>query len=415
MSPLVFCPFVLLLLSNVVMNSHARRENGSCVATFLEEAGISSVKAADYEAKYAQQGLQADNIASTRRALVPVIGISNPSDVVQLLHCFSVPNTSCATYRFCSGKGQCVLKPSTTPSYECSCQAGYYGDECQNDMCLEDGSDSTCQNGGTCFRISAAPFYRCKCAENYVGERCERAKDHCSPHNPCAHGGRCRSLKADFLCECPRGHVGRTCQDHLLTRQEMDKSFETLERALLHRMDSLESRLLNQGEKTSEATTFTEEFTSVPTTSSSPASTPSVQAAVTLTTLRFVEESGNWYRAKERCASLGGVLAVPRNASEQDILRRLTGHTRSSYYRYMYVWLGASDLEEMGIWRRVADNVTLDYISWARSQPNNDNERCLAHRHENGPATEYNGWYDRPCGGSPHLLNGDVGFLCRLP
>eukprot|EP00117_Sycon_ciliatum_P046415 scpid60699/ scgid33248/ Sushi, nidogen and EGF-like domain-containing protein 1; Insulin-responsive sequence DNA-binding protein 1 len=380
MSPLVFCPFVLLLLSNVVMNSHARRENGSCVATFLEEAGISSVKAADYEAKYAQQGLQADNIASTRRALVPVIGISNPSDVVQLLHCFSVPNTSCATYRFCSGKGQCVLKPSTTPSYECSCQAGYYGDECQNDMCLEDGSDSTCQNGGTCIRISAAPFYLCQCPANYGGDRCETAKDHCRHHN--------RILE----------------------------EFGTLRRAIWLRMDTLERRLLSQGEKTLGGTAVTQEHTSVTTTLSSPASsTTSVMAEVTPTKLRFVEQPGNWYTAKETCASLGGVLAVPRNASEQDILRRLTGHTRSSYYRYMYVWLGASDLEEMGIWRRVADNVTLDYISWARSQPNNDNERCLAHRHENGPATEYNGWYDRPCGGSPHLLNGDVGFLCRLP
>ena len=51
-----------------------KSENGSCVATFLEEAGTSSVKAADYEATYmymymyTHQGPQVDSISPAQSA-----------------------------------------------------------------------------------------------------------------------------------------------------------------------------------------------------------------------------------------------------------------------------------------------------------------------------------------------------------
>eukprot|EP00117_Sycon_ciliatum_P038453 scpid55396/ scgid28572/ len=70
---------------------------------------------------------------------------------------------------------------------------------------------------------------RSKTAQRLRKDICKRQarREMCAAaHNkPPVEEGRCRSLTAGFICEYPRGYVGRTCQDHPLTRQELDESF----------------------------------------------------------------------------------------------------------------------------------------------------------------------------------------------
>ncbi|KAG5680801.1 hypothetical protein PVAND_010286 [Polypedilum vanderplanki] len=92
-------------------------------------------------------------------------------------------------------------------SYECFCRPGYTGNNCQFDFdeCLS----NPCKNGATCYdKINA---FECKCAPGYEGKQCETDIDECKS-SPCTKGSTCIDLIANYSCACIAGMTGRNCE-----------------------------------------------------------------------------------------------------------------------------------------------------------------------------------------------------------
>ena len=69
-----------------------------------------------------------------------------------------------------------------------------------------------CQNGADCNDIAEFPGFVCECLPFFSGVYCETSLPLCEP-NPCLFGGLCREEQATFVCLCPLGRAGRTCDD----------------------------------------------------------------------------------------------------------------------------------------------------------------------------------------------------------
>ena len=60
----------------------------------------------------------------------------------------------------CSNRGVCT-------NHTCRCHAGYYGDGCQHQVCVDN-----CNGHGTCVPVSRS-MQRCECDEGYAGHSCD--------------------------------------------------------------------------------------------------------------------------------------------------------------------------------------------------------------------------------------------------
>ncbi|XP_033118060.1 fibropellin-1-like isoform X3 [Anneissia japonica] len=107
----------------------------------------------------------------------------------------------------CVSGGTCVNNKDEM-AYSCVCPTGFSGVKCEiiTDAC----SSSPCKNSGTCFATTVNPFYACSCAWPWTDATCEHY-DGCLS-NPCLNGGTCNDDNAPFVCECPDGFSGTSCQ-----------------------------------------------------------------------------------------------------------------------------------------------------------------------------------------------------------
>ncbi|XP_071804174.1 uncharacterized protein [Asterias amurensis] len=123
------------------------------------------------------------------------------------LHIYEDTNVdhSCQTIQPCQNFGFCQQYRN---HYECMCQPGYTGVDCENggsDMC----DPQPCLNGGSCLDLVSN--FLCLCPSDYSGETCSEAVAGCSP-NPCLNGGACFSDgTGGFICLCLPGYQGTTC------------------------------------------------------------------------------------------------------------------------------------------------------------------------------------------------------------
>ncbi len=119
----------------------------------------------------------------------------NLFDLILVTQCSSFP---------CQNGGTC--SPNNNTSYNCSCQSGYFGSNCQINPCLS----NPCQNGGTCTSLSNST-YSCSCPANFYGNTCQ--SNPCSS-SPCLNSATCVSLSStNYSCSCSSFAFGNNCQN----------------------------------------------------------------------------------------------------------------------------------------------------------------------------------------------------------
>ncbi|KRY29059.1 Fibropellin-1, partial [Trichinella spiralis] len=105
----------------------------------------------------------------------------------------------------CPPHSSCVSYPE---SYNCHCNKGYAGFDCQEviDQC----SSSPCVLGhGICANKPDGSFV-CMCKEGYTGKHCEH--DLICPLNYCHHNGTCERESGKPRCICERQFSGPRCE-----------------------------------------------------------------------------------------------------------------------------------------------------------------------------------------------------------
>eukprot|EP00929_Paragymnodinium_shiwhaense_P101481 TRINITY_DN645_c0_g2_i1.p1 TRINITY_DN645_c0_g2~~TRINITY_DN645_c0_g2_i1.p1 ORF type:complete len:724 (+),score=125.05 TRINITY_DN645_c0_g2_i1:124-2295(+) len=91
-----------------------------------------------------------------------------------------------------------------TPSCECKCDAGFWGDACEKANC--DASD--CNNRGVASGVKGECM--CQCEEGFSGALCEH--ESCSADD-CNNHGVASGIRPNCQCSCEEGWVGKTCDD----------------------------------------------------------------------------------------------------------------------------------------------------------------------------------------------------------
>lgn len=71
----------------------------------------------------------------------------------------------------CQNGGQCVDQDN---SYQCLCQEGFSGTNCELGLRNNPCDANPCQNGGQCTAVDGKPV--CTCPEEFEGEFCEKPK-----------------------------------------------------------------------------------------------------------------------------------------------------------------------------------------------------------------------------------------------
>lgn len=113
----------------------------------------------------------------------------------------------------CGVFGECQSDWGQPNGYRCSCFDSYTGTNCNippADIC--DALTNPCQNGAEC-QSQGGPSYACVCLPGWSGDNCADFVDLCQ-NAPCGVHGRCDSpgnAPGSFTCQCLDGFTGETC------------------------------------------------------------------------------------------------------------------------------------------------------------------------------------------------------------
>ena len=94
-------------------------------------------------------------------------------------------------------------------SYKCTCNPGYEGVYCENDV--DDCGHSNCLHGSTCQ--DRVDNYFCKCQLGYDGKHCENNIDECIANICSSNTVECNDHINGYTCTCLPGFTGRYCND----------------------------------------------------------------------------------------------------------------------------------------------------------------------------------------------------------
>lgn len=79
---------------------------------------------------------------------------------------------------------------------------------------------------------------------------------------------------------------------------------------------------------------------------------------------------GNYESSKVACSHLGGQIASPRNAAENNALSKIAAK------RGKRIYLGMNDMETEGVFRHLSGE-QMQYSNWAPGEPNDEHEDCI--------------------------------------
>jgi len=102
-----------------------------------------------------------------------------------------------------------------------------------------------------------------------------------------------------------------------------------------------------------------------------------------------------WDLAKKKCESVGGQLAVIKDAETWACVRKLVSRREC--------WLGGTDEKQEGTWKWV-DGTPLSYTNWLDGEPNNSNNA----EHYLSTSIQEDGWLDVAKG-----YNANLGYVCQ--
>ncbi|KAL8587757.1 hypothetical protein ACOMHN_020975 [Nucella lapillus] len=105
----------------------------------------------------------------------------------------------------CDNEGTCVDPVATGEqyTYNCFCQTGYTGSQCELEV--DDCAGSPCVNGQCLDLLNA---FQCVCDPGFEGELCDTPADQCRDE-PCYPGVLCQPVGGSYLCgACPPGLTG---------------------------------------------------------------------------------------------------------------------------------------------------------------------------------------------------------------
>ncbi|KAF7634605.1 hypothetical protein Mgra_00005942 [Meloidogyne graminicola] len=148
----------------------------------------------------------------------PIGYISKGEKQGQICQKIDICNNSPLINGGCSSIAKCISEPE----FRCICPTGMIGngigpDGCENpkilngtdvNLCVNNGEDKSCLNGGICQAISLSEI-RCLCPETYFGVRCEHPTP-CLSRQFCSGHGHCQSNP--LVCLCFKGFYGPRCQ-----------------------------------------------------------------------------------------------------------------------------------------------------------------------------------------------------------
>jgi Notch-like protein len=92
--------------------------------------------------------------------------------------------------------------------YQCECQTGYVGKDCEIRACTK----GSCNGHGTCINNTDGNGYNCQCDPPYFGSNCADTSTACDGKT-CNNVGMCSVISlVDYQCQCDIGYTGKDCE-----------------------------------------------------------------------------------------------------------------------------------------------------------------------------------------------------------